>query len=187
MTRGRSHSGLRAENCTLELAVAGLVDSALEQLEARNVGRLVGYPGVWVDVHSAEPKKICAVGVRVSRGRTMHGFALNVATDLAFMREHIVPCGIAEHGVTSLHELGFNVTVQQVADVVSALAAKRFAHGEFDRHDVAWSSGVVGATSSPASSSTPIVASTAQLASRNNPAASTSVQFSARKPEWLRP
>ena len=167
--------------------VEQLVIDTLAQLEVRNVGRLVGYPGVWVDVHSAEPKKICAIGVRVSRGRTMHGFALNVATDLAFMREHIVPCGIAEHGVTSLHELGFNVTVQQVADVVSVLAAKRFASGEFDRHDVAWSSGVVGATSSPASSSTPIVASTAQLASRNNPAASTSVQFSARKPEWLRP
>lgn len=144
--------------------VEQLVIDLLEQLEVRNVGRLVGYPGVWVDVHSAEPKKICAIGVRVSRGRTMHGFALNVATDLAFMREHIVPCGIAEHGVTSLHELGFNVTVQQVADVVSVLAAKRFARGEFDRHDVAWS----------AESTKPATASS-------------SVQFSARKPEWLRP
>ncbi|NDF88515.1 MAG: lipoyl synthase [Actinobacteria bacterium] len=144
--------------------VEQLVIDTLEQLEVRNVGRLVGYPGVWVDLQSDAPKKICAIGVRVSRGRTMHGFALNVATDLTFMRDHIVPCGIAEHGVTSLHELGFNVTVQQVADVISVLAAKRFAHGEFDRHDVAWS------------------AESTKLAT-----ASSSVQFSARKPEWLRP
>ncbi|MDP4695464.1 MAG: lipoyl(octanoyl) transferase LipB, partial [Ilumatobacteraceae bacterium] len=107
--------------------VEQLVIDTLLHLGVQNVGRLVGYPGVWVDVQSDEPKKICAIGVRVSRGRTMHGFALNVSTDLTFMREHIVPCGISEHGVTSLHELGFDLTVQQVADVVSVLAAQRFA------------------------------------------------------------
>ena len=97
----------------------------------------------------------------------MHGFALNVSTDLTFMREHIVPCGISEHGVTSLHELGFDLTVQQVADVVSVLAAQRFAGGEFDRHDVVWSSGAAATTAS-------------SVASEN-------VQISERKPEWLRP
>ena len=146
--------------------VEQLVIDTLLHLGVQNVGRLVGYPGVWVDVQSDEPKKICAIGVRVSRGRTMHGFALNVSTDLTFMREHIVPCGISEHGVTSLHELGFDLTVQQVADVVSVLAAQRFAGGEFDRHDVVWSSGV---------------------AAEQSTVASASVQISARKPEWLRP
>ena len=146
--------------------VEQLVIDTLLQLGVQNVGRLVGYPGVWVDVQSDAPKKICAIGVRVSRGRTMHGFALNVSTDLTFMREHIVPCGISEHGVTSLQELGFDLSVQQVADVVSVLAAQRFAGGEFDRHDVVWSSGA---------------------ATEHSAAPSSSVQISARKPEWLRP
>ena len=146
--------------------VEQLVIDTLLHLGVQNVGRLIGYPGVWVDVQSDEPKKICAIGVRVSRGRTMHGFALNVSTDLTFMREHIVPCGISEHGVTSLHELGFDLTVQQVADVVSVLAAQRFAGGEFDRHDVVWSFGA---------------------AAEQSTVASASLQISARKPEWLRP
>ena len=146
--------------------VEQLVIDTLLHLGVQNVGRLVGYPGVWVDVQSDEPKKICAIGVRVSRGRTMHGFALNVSTDLTFMREHIVPCGISEHGVTSLHELGFDLTVQQVADVVSVLASQRFAGGEFDRHDVVWSFGA---------------------AAEQSTVASANVQISARKPEWLRP
>ena len=146
--------------------VEQLVIDTFLHLGVQNVGRLVGYPGVWVDVQSDEPKKICAIGVRVSRGRTMHGFALNVSTDLTFMREHIVPCGISEHGVTSLHELGFDLTVQQVADVVSVLAAQRFAGGEFDRHDVVWSFGA---------------------AAEQSTVASANVQISARKPEWLRP
>ena len=146
--------------------VEQLVIDTLLHLGVQNVGRLGGYPGVWVNVQSDEPKKICAIGVRVSRGRTMHGFALNVSTDLTFMREHIVPCGISEHGVTSLHELGFDLTVQQVADVVSMFAAQRFAGGEFDRHDVVWSSGAVA---------------------EHSAAPSSSVQISARKPEWLRP
>jgi lipoic acid synthetase len=146
--------------------VEQLVIDTLLHLGVQNVGRLVGYPGVWVDVQSDAPKKICAIGVRVSRGRTMHGFALNVSTDLTFMREHIVPCGISEHGVTSLHELGFDLSVQEVADVVSVLAAQRFAGGEFDRHDVVWSSGA---------------------AAEHGAAPSSSVQISARKPEWLRP
>ena len=145
-------------------SVEQLVIDTLVRLGVQNIGRLVGYPGVWVDVQSDEPKKICAIGVRVSRGRTMHGFALNVSTDMRYMREHIVPCGISEHGVTSLHELGFNVTVQQVADLVSVLAAQRFAGGEIDRHDVAWSA-----------------------ESTKTPTPSSSVQISARKPEWLRP
>ena len=50
-----------------------------------SAGRLREYPGVWVDADSSQPRKICAIGVRLKRGRTMHGFALNVATDMRYL------------------------------------------------------------------------------------------------------
>jgi lipoic acid synthetase len=64
-----------------------------------------GYTGVWVDGPGGpqDAKKIAAIGVRVARGRTRHGFALNVAPDLT-MFDHIVPCGISDRGVTSMVE-----------------------------------------------------------------------------------
>ena len=51
-------------------------------------GRLDGYPGVWVEPDGDRPRKICAIGVRLTRGRSMHGFALNVDPDLAYVRPH---------------------------------------------------------------------------------------------------
>jgi lipoyl(octanoyl) transferase len=63
--------------------------------------RYPGYPGVWVDTEHG-PCKIAAIGIRVSsKGISSHGFALNVATDMKYFT-HIIPCGIKEHGVTSL-------------------------------------------------------------------------------------
>jgi len=59
--------------------------------------------GVWVE-DGGEPAKICAIGVRVSRGVTLHGLALNVTTDLAYF-DLIVPCGLAGKPVTSLQKL----------------------------------------------------------------------------------
>lgn len=62
--------------------------------------RLPGATGVWLDVNSKHPRKICAIGVRVSSGITMHGFALNVNTDLSFFN-YINPCGFTDKAVTS--------------------------------------------------------------------------------------
>jgi len=65
-----------------------------------------GETGVWLDVGTPFARKICAMGVRASRWVTMHGFALNVNTDLGYF-EHMVPCGIKDKSVTSLNvELG---------------------------------------------------------------------------------
>lgn len=99
--------------------------------------RFDGYPGVWVGVDD-RPRKIAAVGVRVGRGRTMHGFALNVAPDLTYMRDHIVPCGIAEYPVTSLAEEGIDVAMRDVVDTVVARAAANWGDGTTERQDVTW-------------------------------------------------
>lgn len=62
--------------------------------------------GVWLDVGKPAARKICAIGVKSSRFVTMHGFALNINTDLEYFR-HINPCGFSDKGVTSLEkELG---------------------------------------------------------------------------------
>jgi lipoyl(octanoyl) transferase len=79
-------------------------------------GRIPGLTGVWLD-HEAQvkPRKICAMGVKTSRWVAMHGLALNVNTDLAYFN-HIVPCGIVDKAVTSMHqELGKNLNMPEVS------------------------------------------------------------------------
>ena len=73
--------------------------------------RVPGRSGVWLRADSSGPeRKVAALGIRVSRGVTMHGFALNCDVDLGWY-DRFVPCGIADAGVTSLsHELGRDVT-----------------------------------------------------------------------------
>jgi len=69
--------------------------------------RSEGETGVWLDTGKANVRKICAMGVKTSRWISMHGFALNVDTDLSYFN-HIIPCGIKNKGVTSIQkELGY--------------------------------------------------------------------------------
>lgn len=77
--------------------------------------RYEGYTGVWLDADDdAKARKICAMGVRCSRWITMHGFAFNVNTNLAYFK-HIVPCGIDDKQVTSMeHELGRTLDMEEV-------------------------------------------------------------------------
>jgi lipoyl(octanoyl) transferase len=82
-------------------------------------GRIDGLTGVWIDyIDQKNPRKICAMGVKASRWVTMHGFALNVNTDLNYFN-HIIPCGIDDKAVTSLQkELGETLDFQEVSDIM---------------------------------------------------------------------
>lgn len=82
-----------------------------------DAGRIEGLTGVWIDhISLQKPRKICAMGVKASRWVTMHGFALNVNTDLSYFN-HIIPCGIDDKSVTSMEkELGQILDFQVVSD-----------------------------------------------------------------------
>jgi lipoic acid synthetase len=110
-----------------DVLIAALADFGIEAARSK------GYTGVWVG-----EEKIAAIGVRIARGRSRHGFALNVDPDLA-MFEHIVPCGIRDRGVTSIARLlGEAPTMRAVVDRVVARFADEFGAPSVERQDVAW-------------------------------------------------
>jgi len=91
-------------------------------------GRLSGLTGAWIG-----DNKIGAIGVRISRWITSHGFAFNVSTDLADF-QLIVPCGIADHGVTSLEqEVGRALPISEVEDRVALHFGRVFDRQPTDR------------------------------------------------------
>jgi lipoic acid synthetase len=163
--------------------VEQVVIDTLAELGLPNAGRLDGFPGVWLDVDTPNPRKICAIGVRVSRGRSMHGLALNVNTDLAYMRDHIIPCGIGDRAVTSLHEEGIEVDMQKVVDTLVAVASRTWSDGLLERQDVAWKH----RTEDLAPFSRGMGPGTRALHRLGAAGVSESVAISERKPEWLRP
>ena len=150
-----------------------------------SAGRLTEHPGVWVDADGPLPRKICAIGVRLKRGRTMHGFALNVATDMRYLREHIVACGIDDRPVTSLAEEGVHVPIRDVVDEIARLAGERWGNGTAERQDVAWRHRVddLSLFSRGAGPGEP-VRMTSRLAAAG---VTTGLSIATRKPEWLRP
>ena len=77
-----------------------------------------GNIGVWLDVGKQNERKLCSIGVKVSRGVTMHGLALNVNTDLSYFN-HINPCGYINKGVTSMKkELGKEIDINEVVGLI---------------------------------------------------------------------
>ena len=177
-------------------SVEQLLIDVLEELGMDDVGRLERYRGVWVRPDSDRPAKIAAVGVRLSRGRTMHGFALNVSTDLSWFKK-IVPCGIKDFSVTSLEAEGLDVTVNEAAERIAARAGELWGSAGWDYCKAA-SGKDIGAGGSKGYGG--IVARRAASDSRNasgrNGIAESSAGSSAetvvsldireRKPAWLR-
>lgn len=183
--------------------VEQLVIDTLARLGLEDAGRLDGYPGVWVGPHGPRPRKICAIGARHSRRRTMHGFALNASTDLA-MFDHIVPCGIAGKEVTSLQAEGIAVGTGEVVEAIFAVAAQRWGKGRpVERQDAAWPGTNPGVPQAvPAEPAPPSPAEPTALALRpGGPAQpvrllgrlaaagvdpASGLALRARKPSWLR-
>ncbi|MCF7902677.1 MAG: lipoyl(octanoyl) transferase LipB [Candidatus Marinimicrobia bacterium] len=92
--------------------------------------RIAGLTGVWVG-----DRKICAMGVRLSKWVTMHGFALNVAPDLSYFAG-MIPCGISDKGITSMQmELGQPITITEVSTVLVGTFQRTFGfeHVEYTR------------------------------------------------------
>ena len=180
--------------------VEQVVIDALADLGLSGATRWPGLPGVWVG-----DRKICAVGVRLTRGRSMHGFALNVDPDLSHF-DAIVPCGIPDRGVTSLAAEGLDVAMREVADAVAARAAERWGTAGVERQDVAWRVAAedAGARPGPAAPAAPGVPVRPVRPGPAAPAApgvpvrllgrlaaagvdaSASVPLGERKPPWLR-
>ncbi len=175
-------------------AIQRLVVGTLEELGLHDVGCLDEYPGVWVGVSGPSPRKICAIGVRLAHGRTMHGFALNVHTDMRYMRDYIVPCGIADRPVTSLSEEGLDCDLATVADIVARRAAEMWGDGTIERQDVVWrhrpddlapfSRGDGPGAPVRTAGDHGLVRAAARL---QQAGVSEGLTIAARKPEWLRP
>lgn len=98
--------------------IENLENSIINTLADYNIkaNRLEGATGVWLDTDKPQSRKICAIGVKSSRWVTMHGFALNVNTDLSYFN-HINPCGFVDKGVTSMQkELGQVLNFEEVKE-----------------------------------------------------------------------
>lgn len=202
---GKRGGGM-ADTAAYVHGVEQLIIDALADLGLPGAGRLDQYPGVWIDPDGEHPRKIAAIGVRLTRGRSMHGFALNVAPDLAYFG-HIVPCGIADKAVTSLAAEGIDVTMRQAVDAISARAVEHWGQAGWERHDVVWRhryddlspfsrgagpgelAGSVDSTASVVSTG-PVAVSidtTARRRSRLTEAGvSQGLAINERKPSWLR-
>lgn len=101
--------------------IARMEEAIIETLSVYGIsaGRKEGATGVWLDAsHKVRARKICAIGVRVSRYVTMHGFAFNVNTDLRYF-SYINPCGFTDYGVTSIkQELGHEADIEEVKTIL---------------------------------------------------------------------
>jgi len=110
---------LENHKSSLKGYVHKIEESVIQTLEYYNITgtRLEGATGVWLDGNTPAARKICAIGVRASHFVTMHGFALNVNTNLTYFN-YINPCGFIDKGVTSIQkEIGKTVNIEETKRV----------------------------------------------------------------------
>ena len=118
------HIGLKSYIFLLEEIIIRLLDHYALKAE-----RLPGATGVWLQTNQPDKvRKICAIGIKSSRYITMHGFALNVSTDLSYF-QLINPCGFKDKGVTSLKkELNCKINVEELKERLKIIIKEQFFH-----------------------------------------------------------
>ncbi len=173
-----------ADTVAYVTSIEELLIETCQELGLANVGRLNRCTGVWVDPEGPHPRKIAAIGVKLTRARTMHGFALNVDNDVLEGFTKIVPCGIVDKGVTSLAAEGINVSMHEVVEVVARKAAERWGTNSSHRADAVWrtSPDDLAPFSRGAGPGTKALGRLTAAGVDS----STAVAISERKPEWLR-
>jgi len=115
-------------NLGLKQYIFNVEEAIINTLATYNIpsSRLEGATGVWLDVDNTKCRKICAIGVRSSRYVTMHGFALNVNTQLEYFH-HINPCGFIDKGVTSMQkELGHEIDMTELKNRLQLSIEQQF-------------------------------------------------------------
>jgi len=200
-TKGGASGGLPDTPGYVAFLEQVLID-ALGSIGLDDVGRQDRCPGVWVEPNTPRARKVAAIGVRIERGRSLHGVALNVSTDMDWFG-HIVPCGIADKGVTSLAAEGLEVDMRSATDAFAAAFERHWQPGWTERSDVVWRSAEVdlapfsrgagpgeptgGANVSPAVSRRQGDGTSVRLMGRLAEAGvAESVALTDRKPEWMR-
>ena len=181
---GPRAGGLGAAAAYVESLEDLLID-VLADLGLPGAGRIERHRGVWLEPTGARPRKIAAIGVRVRRGRTLHGFALNVDPDLGWFGR-IVPCGIREHAVTSLAAEDVVATMRDVVDAVAERAARRWGAAGWDRADVAATAGRRAPIETPqpvAAPARPAAVADPAVGESRPPEIPATVE---RKPDWMR-
>ncbi|GIU83786.1 MAG: hypothetical protein KatS3mg008_0561 [Acidimicrobiales bacterium] len=190
---GKRGGGM-ADTVAFVSSVEELVIRTLRRIGLVDCGRMRGRPGVWVSPASPRPRKIASVGVKLARGRSMHGFALNVDPDLSWF-DRIVPCGLRDVEVTSLTREGFDVPMSTVVEVVRDEAASLWAGGRaWDFTGVSWPSQLavrarrlaVRADVSASGSSLGDGGPRLLEARMGEAGVGAGMAFGERKPEWLK-
>ena len=182
---GKIVAGGMSDTVAYVTGIEQLLIDVCTDLGLANVGRVARCAGVWVDPDGPNPRKIAAIGVRLSRGRSMHGFALNVDRACLNGFANIIACGIADKGVTSLAAEDIDVSMKEVVDAVIKRAHMLWGRGRaLERAEAVWRE-----SSDDLSPFTQGRGPGSRALSRIEQAGvetATSVTIRQRKPEWLR-
>lgn len=146
---------------------------------------LDGYPGVWVGAQGDNPRKIAAIGVKITRGRTMHGFALNVSTNMDYF-SYIVPCGLTGMAVTSMVQEGVDVPLAEVGEKFLGHFSRIFGFDEFNYAGVDRGSSWVSSSGKDQLDKGEVVSKLNQRLRRAGVDPTSGLVISERKPQWLR-